>query len=313
MSNRIRLLLVHTLLSLGLFLVGCAAFGIGDSTAPEPAAGQATDQPTSAHGPADTPGPNHDADAHGEAHDDGAHGTGHGAGGEGESKGRDHANASPRQIAHRAEVPAQYAALTNPSVGDAAAIARGGRLFSESCALCHGDGGMGDGPLAASLETPPTDLAHTGLRVTDGYLYWRITEGGHGEPLTSRMPAWRAWFDTQARWDLIAFIQALGRGDVAPTPYHGGAVFDPAAERAARVEAVAIAVRRRVITQAEGDLFIVAHDAMNTLIVDHGFRLQGNGIHALLPALVEDGTLTQAEADLFETVHSTLKEAGLVH
>lgn len=38
-------------------------------------------------------------------------------------------------------------------------IARGRELYAQQCASCHGPGGLGDGPRAGSLETPPTPLA----------------------------------------------------------------------------------------------------------------------------------------------------------
>lgn len=62
----------------------------------------------------------------------------------------------------------------------------GGALFAENCAHCHGDGGKGDGPMAAGLSPPPADLtalaARAGgrfdrarvLSVIDGYARNRI-------------------------------------------------------------------------------------------------------------------------------------------
>jgi mono/diheme cytochrome c family protein len=36
--------------------------------------------------------------------------------------------------------------------------ARGAKLFSQYCASCHGTDGKGNGPVAASLKTQPSDL-----------------------------------------------------------------------------------------------------------------------------------------------------------
>jgi mono/diheme cytochrome c family protein len=38
-------------------------------------------------------------------------------------------------------------------------VARGRDLYVRECAICHGQGGLGDGPRAAELERPPTPLA----------------------------------------------------------------------------------------------------------------------------------------------------------
>jgi mono/diheme cytochrome c family protein len=38
------------------------------------------------------------------------------------------------------------------------AVEIGKREYVNSCAVCHGDSGKGDGPIVASLKTPPADL-----------------------------------------------------------------------------------------------------------------------------------------------------------
>lgn len=48
--------------------------------------------------------------------------------------------------------------LTAEADGDAR---RGGVIFAENCAVCHGPGAMGDGPMAEVLSIAPPDL--TGL------------------------------------------------------------------------------------------------------------------------------------------------------
>ncbi|MBM4382779.1 MAG: cytochrome c [Deltaproteobacteria bacterium] len=45
----------------------------------------------------------------------------------------------------------------NPPAGGAA-------LFAKHCASCHGATGVGDGPLAAELRTPPADLTRIAER-----------------------------------------------------------------------------------------------------------------------------------------------------
>lgn len=55
----------------------------------------------------------------------------------------------------------------------------GQRLFAENCAACHGTSGMGDGPWAAGMSPPPSDLTRLAvdgtfprarvLSVIDGY------------------------------------------------------------------------------------------------------------------------------------------------
>lgn len=44
---------------------------------------------------------------------------------------------------HHAEIPAEYAGLTNPIPADKESLERGSELYTVNCASCHGDGGMG--------------------------------------------------------------------------------------------------------------------------------------------------------------------------
>ena len=43
--------------------------------------------------------------------------------------------------------------------GSDAQVARGRELYVRECAACHGEKGLGDGPRAAELKSPPTPLA----------------------------------------------------------------------------------------------------------------------------------------------------------
>lgn len=51
---------------------------------------------------------------------------------------------------------AAMTAMPEPSEGAA--------LFAENCAVCHGSGGRGDGPLAGDLTPPPPDLTTISAR-----------------------------------------------------------------------------------------------------------------------------------------------------
>ena len=51
-------------------------------------------------------------------------------------------------------------------------LAWGKELFLKHCAACHGKNGMGNGPAAGSLKTPPTDL--TGMKKRNGGVFPRL-------------------------------------------------------------------------------------------------------------------------------------------
>ncbi|MFI4961002.1 MAG: c-type cytochrome, partial [Hyphomicrobiales bacterium] len=46
------------------------------------------------------------------------------------------------------------ALIAVPVVGYSQAVEIGKREYVNSCAVCHGDSGKGDGPIVASLKTP---------------------------------------------------------------------------------------------------------------------------------------------------------------
>lgn len=75
--------------------------------------------------------------------------------------------------------------------------ADGGKLFSQNCAYCHGNGGRGDGPNAAKLSPAPADL--TRIRSSEDDI-GGVVRSGKGS-----CPSWRASLSDEeiaavARW-----------------------------------------------------------------------------------------------------------------
>ncbi|HCB01021.1 MAG TPA: cytochrome c class I [Anaerolineae bacterium] len=102
-----------------------------------------------------------------------------------------------------ATVPASYSSLINPLSEDAAVA--GAEIFATNCATCHGSGGHGDGPAGAALNPPPKDLSALQVQVSDGYLFWKISEGSPG----TAMVAWRGILTEEQIWHLVTFIRTL--------------------------------------------------------------------------------------------------------
>lgn len=99
--------------------------------------------------------------------------------------------------------PADYAGKENPLAADAQAVEEGKNIYRVYCAACHGDAGLGDGPVAASLEPKPAKLV--GGTVSEAYLFWRISEGG----LNSSMPAWKANLPEKQIWQLVSYLRTM--------------------------------------------------------------------------------------------------------
>lgn len=106
-------------------------------------------------------------------------------------------------------VPAEYADLTNPLAGDDAAVTAGMTIYAAQCSRCHGDTGTGDGGDGVGLDPAVPDLTTmSNAELTDGYLFWRITEGG-AAPFFSSMPAYRNDLSETERWQVITATRTV--------------------------------------------------------------------------------------------------------
>jgi mono/diheme cytochrome c family protein len=110
-------------------------------------------------------------------------------------------------LAFRA-MPASYRRLRNPLKPTPERVAEGGALYQQYCAVCHGPEGLGDGPGGKTLNPPPAPLARILAMpmTTDGYVFWRINEGG--QVLGSAMPAWKGVLKDEQIWKIVLYMRA---------------------------------------------------------------------------------------------------------
>lgn len=103
--------------------------------------------------------------------------------------------------------PTTYYASTQPY--SAPSVARGAPLFSENCAVCHGAGGRGDGPMATKLPVRPADLTEPHLFAHKiGDIFWWVSNGSDNRV----MPGFANKLSPDQRWDLINFVLARTAG-----------------------------------------------------------------------------------------------------
>ncbi len=217
---------------------------------------------------------------------------------------------------HHASIPEEYAGLSNSVEADEVSLDRGAEIYTTNCAVCHGDGGMGDGPSAAGLDPAPVAIAHTSQMLGDDYLYWRISEGGAMEPFNSAMVAWKGVLDEQARWDVINYVQALGSGRVTLGQNIGGAAYDPAVEAANQEELLKQALEQGLITQEEATTFAEFHERVDSQML----QMRGEGVGGSMDELMDEvvsslvaaGDMTQEQADTFLYVHERLVQVDLM-
>lgn len=107
------------------------------------------------------------------------------------------------------DLPRAYRRIEVPSVllASVEARARGGRLFREYCALCHGERGDGRGVRREGLTRPPRDFTDPGWRAPTSpqRVFFAIREGLQGTP----MPGWKALSEEDG-WDMTAYVLSLG-------------------------------------------------------------------------------------------------------
>ena len=98
------------------------------------------------------------------------------------------------------ELPAR-----NPIPPTQESVATGRGLYEENCQLCHGAGGMGDGPAGAGLDPPPADLVvHVPLH-PDRALFEFVRDGVPG----TAMAALGDKLSEDEIWHVINYIQTL--------------------------------------------------------------------------------------------------------
>lgn len=112
---------------------------------------------------------------------------------------------------HLSTPPVQYGRRRNPVPETPDTTARGATLFAQQCIRCHGPNGKGDGTDGASLDPKPADF--TARTHFDDYLFWRISEGGLGDPTCSAMPAFKSSLSEDDRWTLVRHVQSFTKPD----------------------------------------------------------------------------------------------------
>ena len=105
------------------------------------------------------------------------------------------------------------AGIQNPVAADARSLHNGRMYFQINCAVCHGEGGKGDGPiLKAKAIFPPPVVGASAEGKSDGFI-WAIIRNGRGA-----MPSYNR-IEEMDRWDVVNYIRGLqGKYQVATGP-----------------------------------------------------------------------------------------------
>ena len=112
-------------------------------------------------------------------------------------------------LTSRPDPPTEYLEKRNPKGGNIETENAGRDVYRIHCVMCHGETGRGDGPVANSLNPKPQSLAASQAGLSDGYLFWRISEGGQMKPFSSAMPTWKNILNEDEIWEIIAFLRTI--------------------------------------------------------------------------------------------------------
>jgi len=88
---------------------------------------------------------------------------------------------------------------------------RGEFVFANFCAVCHGAGGAGNGPVPQrGYPAPPSLLVEHALKMKDGQMFHVLTYG------QNNMPSYASQLSREDRWNVIFYVRAMETA--APTP-----------------------------------------------------------------------------------------------
>lgn len=111
----------------------------------------------------------------------------------------------PYQVsyAHTPGAVDSMSSLRNPESPTQASVDRGWKLFQVNCAVCHGNGGAGDGSVGKFNLVAPNLLADLTKGRRDGFIFGQIRNGGiFAMPTMNRI-------DERDRWHVINYIRGL--------------------------------------------------------------------------------------------------------
>lgn len=119
-------------------------------------------------------------------------------------------------------VPVMCSAQENPFAGKAEAVAEGHRIFSLSCASCHGRNGEGAQGQAEGMQAPDLTRGVFKAGRRDSDLFRVISEGVRG----TEMPSFKSMGPDQV-WRLVSFVKSLSSAAVVlhGNPANGQTLF----------------------------------------------------------------------------------------
>lgn len=97
-------------------------------------------------------------------------------------------------------------------LNNAQARRRGEFVFANFCAVCHGAGGAGNGPVPQrGYPAPPSLLAEHAVKMKDGQMFHVLTYG------QNNMPSYAGQLSREDRWSVVLYVPTM-QAAAAPAP-----------------------------------------------------------------------------------------------
>lgn len=103
-------------------------------------------------------------------------------------------------------IPAEYKAKKNPHAGDESLVRLARAAYGRHCRSCHGNTGLGDGPMARNQKTFSGDFSKAEFhkKYTDGEIYFMSFIG------RDEMPNFESLItDEEERWAIVNYIRSF--------------------------------------------------------------------------------------------------------
>lgn len=92
--------------------------------------------------------------------------------------------------------------LKNPYHPTSQTMQEGRALYETYCAVCHGDQGKGDGPIAGKIPSPPSYTSDRLLQFPAGRIFHVITMG------SGKMRPYATQLSASERWKIVTYVRA---------------------------------------------------------------------------------------------------------
>jgi mono/diheme cytochrome c family protein len=96
--------------------------------------------------------------------------------------------------------------LASPWQATTATLEEGKALYEIYCLVCHGDKGLGDGPISNKIPAPPSYKSERLLEFPPGRMFHVVTMG------SGKMPSYAAQLGVDDRWKIVNYVRTSLQG-----------------------------------------------------------------------------------------------------